>query len=69
MNETIFNPYYEEQYWWKFANVLSFLDDHSILLERDFVQFTRKSLIDTNENFYDFKSVLSDSNPFMKSIF
>lgn len=38
MNNPILYPYYENQYWWKFANVLSWLNEHSILLEDDFIE-------------------------------
>ena len=53
MNNSILYPYFEEQYWWKFSNVLSWLDEHSILLEREYVNFTR-SLSSWDDSFYDF---------------
>ena len=45
MNENYYNKcFFEKQYWWRFSNILSMLDDRSILLEKDFVNFNREDL-------------------------
>lgn len=58
MNNPILFPYYENKYWWKFANVLSWLNERSILLEKDFVNWDKVSLLNTTDSFYDFLTTL-----------
>ena len=53
MNNPILFPYFEHQYWWKFANVLSWMDEFSILLEHDYVNFSR-DLASWSDILYDF---------------
>lgn len=42
MNDIYYNKcYFEKECWWKFANVLSYIHSHSILLEEDFINEDR----------------------------
>lgn len=53
MHNPILFPYFEYKYWWKFANVLSWMDERSILLESDYVNFSR-DLASWEDSIYDF---------------
>lgn len=62
MNELFLNKcYFEKEYWWKFANVLSYIHDHAILLELDFINEDR----DVGEWGSEwFKELLENQYPF-----
>lgn len=61
MNNPILFPYFENEYWWKFANVLSYMNAHSIMLEEDYIN--KGTDIDTWAGEW-FSELLSDLYPF-----